>query len=54
VNVTRRYLLVANTTKAFVKRLVNLKDVISKYGLEIFSEEQKGDFTFIEASLYSW
>jgi len=42
-------LLVADTTKSIDKRLRTLKDVISKYGFEIYSEEQKGDFTFIEA-----
>jgi hypothetical protein len=46
---TGGYLLVADTTKAFVKRLSNLKNIISKHGFEIYSEEQKGDSTFIEA-----
>jgi SAM-dependent methyltransferase len=46
---TGGYLLIADTTKSFTKRLSNLKDIISKYGFEIYSEEQKGDFKFIEA-----
>ena len=46
---TGGYLLVADTTKSIDKRLSKIREVIKKQGFEIYSEEQKGDFTFIEA-----
>ena len=30
-------------------RLSKLRDIIKKEGFEIYSDEEKGDFTFIEA-----
>lgn len=46
---TGGYLLIADTTKSFDKRLSKIKEVIMKLGFEIYSQEEKGDFTFIEA-----
>ncbi len=47
---TNGYLLIANTTKSLSKRLSKIKEVINTKGFEIYSHEEKGDFTFIEAS----
>jgi hypothetical protein len=33
------------------ERLHSLRDIIRKEGFEIYSEEQRGDFTFIEARI---
>ena len=46
---TGGYLLVTDTTKSLKGRLSKLQDIIKKQGFEIYSDEQKGDFTFIEA-----
>jgi len=46
---TNGYLLIAETTKAMKGRLVKLKEVIERHGFDIYNEEEKGDFTFIEA-----
>ena len=46
---TGGYLLVTDTTKSLKGRLSKLRDIIKKQGFEIYSDEQKGDFTFIEA-----
>jgi ribosomal RNA-processing protein 8 len=46
---TGGYLLVAETTKSLKGRLSSLREIIIKEGFEIYSEEAKGDFTFIEA-----
>ena len=46
---TGGYLLIADTTKSIDKRLSKIKEVIKKQGFEIYSDEEKGDFTFIEA-----
>jgi superfamily II DNA or RNA helicase len=48
---TNGYLLIAETTKSFRPggRLFKLKDVIKKQGFEIYADEERGDFTFIEA-----
>jgi len=43
------YLLVSNTTKSLKGRLSKLRDIIKKQGFEIYSDEERGDFTFIEA-----
>ena len=43
------YLLIANTTKSIKGRLSKIKEIIKKQGFEIYSEEDKGDFTFVEA-----
>ena len=46
---TNGYLLIAETTKSMKGRLAKLKEVIQKQGFDIYNEEEKGDFTFIEA-----
>ena len=46
---TNGYLLIADTTKSIDKRLSKIKEVIKKHGFEIYSDEEKGDFTFIGA-----
>ena len=48
---TNGYLLIAETTKSFRHggRLFSLRDVIKKQGFEIYTDEERGDFTFIEA-----
>lgn len=43
------YLLVAETTKALNGRLSNLRQVIKEYDFEIYKDEEKDIFTFIEA-----
>jgi hypothetical protein len=48
--VTNGILVIAETTKSLVKgRLSNLRDIIKEQGFEIYSDEERGDFTFIEA-----
>jgi Hypothetical methyltransferase len=46
---TNGYLLIAETTKSLKGRLFKLKDVIARAIIEIYTDEEKGDFTFIEA-----
>ena len=46
---TNGYLLIAETTKSMKGRLAKLKEEIEKQGFDIYNEEEKGDFTFIEA-----
>jgi SAM-dependent methyltransferase len=46
---TNGYLLIAETIKSMKGRLSKLKEVIEKEGFDIYNEEEKGDFTFIEA-----
>jgi hypothetical protein len=41
---TDGYLLISETTKSIDKRLANLKEVITKQGFKIYSEEQNGDY----------
>jgi hypothetical protein len=48
---TNGYLLIAETTKSMKGRLSKLRDVITEQGFEIYIDEEKGDFTFIEARL---
>ena len=43
------WLFIAETTSQLSARLSTLKDEITKYGFEIRSEKQEGDFTCIEA-----
>ena len=43
------YLLIVETTKSLKGRLPNISDVIKEKGFEIYIDEQRGDFTFIEA-----
>jgi hypothetical protein len=42
-------LIIAETTKSLKGRLSNLRDEIQKQGFDIYSDEERGDFTFIEA-----
>ena len=48
---TNGYLLIAETTKSLRPegRLYKLRDVIKEQGFEIYTDEERGDFTFIEA-----
>ena len=41
-------ILIAETTKSMKGRLSKLKQVILQNGFEIYNEEEKGDFTFLE------
>jgi ribosomal RNA-processing protein 8 len=45
------YLVIGQTSRELNEgeRLHSLRDIIGKEGFEIYSEEQRGDFTFIEA-----
>ena len=47
---TNGYLLIAETTKSVSAsgRLSRLRNVIKENGFEIYNDEQRGDFTFIE------
>ena len=46
---TNGYLLIAETTKSLKGRLSKLRDLIREHGFDIYSDEEKGEFTFIEA-----
>jgi Hypothetical methyltransferase len=46
---TKGMLMIAETTKSLSGRLSHLRDEIKKRGFEIYSDEERGDFTFIEA-----
>ena len=46
---TNGYLLIAETTRSLKGRLSKLRDLIREHGFEIYSDEEKGEFTFIEA-----
>ena len=43
------YILIAETTKSMKGRLSEINQEIEKHGFNIYNEEEKGDFTFIEA-----
>jgi hypothetical protein len=43
------YLFIAETSKSLNTRLSKLRDVLKEQGYEIYSDEERGDFTFIEA-----
>jgi hypothetical protein len=48
--VTNGILVIAETTKSLIKgRLSNLRQTLKEQGFEIYSDEERGDFTFIEA-----
>jgi ubiquinone/menaquinone biosynthesis C-methylase UbiE len=47
--VTNGILIIAETTKSMKGRLSNLRDETQKQGFDIYSDEERGDFTFIEA-----
>ena len=42
-------LFIAETTKSLSGRLQRLKEILKEQGFEKYSDEEKGDFTFIEA-----
>jgi len=42
-------LLIAETTKSMRGRLSNIRDKIKQQGFEIYEDEERGGFTFIEA-----
>jgi superfamily II DNA or RNA helicase len=42
-------LFIAETTSSLSARLAELRNVIKEQGFEIYSDEERGDFTFIEA-----
>ena len=46
---TNGYLLIAETTKSMKGRLSKLRAIVKDQSFEIYKEEQKGDFMFIEA-----
>jgi SAM-dependent methyltransferase len=46
--VTNGILIIAETTKSLKGRLSNLRDEIQKQGFDVYSDEERGDFTFIE------
>jgi superfamily II DNA or RNA helicase len=46
---TNGYLLIAETTKSLNGRLSKLRHLIMENGFEIYEDQEKGDFTFIEA-----
>lgn len=43
------YLLIAETTQSLEGRLAELRKIIIANGFEIYSDEKRGNFTFIEA-----
>lgn len=45
----KEWISVAETSKSMSGRLSELRDVIKEQGFDIYSDEVKGDFTFIEA-----
>jgi SAM-dependent methyltransferase len=47
--VTNGILIIAETTKSLKGRLSILRDAIKAEGFEIYNDEERGDFTFIEA-----
>ena len=47
--VTNGILIIAETTKSLKGRLSNLRDEIQKQGFDIYSDEERGEFTLIEA-----
>jgi SAM-dependent methyltransferase len=47
--VTNGILIIAETTKSLRVRLSKLRDVIKAEGFETYLDEERGDFTFIEA-----
>jgi hypothetical protein len=46
---TNGILIIAETTKSTKGRLSKLRDIIKVEGFEIYIDEERGDFTFIEA-----
>jgi SAM-dependent methyltransferase len=46
---TNGYLLIAETTKSLGERLSSLRHVLKEEGFEIYQDEERGEFTFMEA-----
>ena len=46
---TNGILMIAETTKSMKGRLLKLRDVIKAEGFETYLDEERADFTFIEA-----
>ena len=44
-------LFIADTTKSLNGRLHSLREILEEQGFEKYSDDEKGDFTFIEARL---
>jgi Hypothetical methyltransferase len=44
-----RFLFIVETTRSLSGRLRELRDIIKEQGFEKYSDEEKGDFAFIEA-----
>ena len=42
-------LFIVETTKSLSGRLSRLREIIKERGFEIYSDEERGDFAFIEA-----
>lgn len=42
-------LIIAETTRSLDGRLRNLREIVKEQGFEVYSDEVRGDFTFIEA-----
>jgi len=47
--VTNGILIIAETTKSLKGRLSKLRDAIKAEGFDTYIDEERGDFTFIEA-----
>lgn len=47
--VTNGILIIAETTKSMKGRLSKLRDILKAEGFDIYTYEERGDFTFIEA-----
>lgn len=45
---TNGYLFIAETRESISERLSTLRSVLKEKGFEIYSDEERGDFTFIE------
>lgn len=43
------YLLIAETTNSLKTRLSDLRKILEEQGLDVYRDEERGDFTFIEA-----
>jgi hypothetical protein len=43
------YLLIVETTRSLKTRLANLREILEEQGFETYRDEERGDFTFIEA-----
>jgi Hypothetical methyltransferase len=46
---TKGILMIAETTKSLKGRLSSLRERLKEQGFETYSDEERGDFTFIES-----